>query len=367
MHEQRKNNYVWIGIATLTILFIYFTVTINILMVKQNKMIQDLSNVEYLSSSTQRVTRMIITDEKDEKVIYYLDEETSKKFNINTPESIFMITDDEIRDISDDVVANWKTLYALFQLPADDADATYDIDLIKLASDNHFNSMTNLALAINDRVEAVASDINIMQVNSYVMLVLLAFCICNYFINTSLALKQSAHLASLASLDASTGLFNRSKCQEIFKDNTPTNRQDQPAIIVIDLNDLKKTNDQYGHRVGDELITAFANLLKEASNIHTVKPFLGRYGGDEFIAYYKDIENEEEVNGFIRELAYLASEFNKDGSARFTISYAIGHAINKDRKEVLTARKLFEEADEAMYENKKMMKDSLGEPSEEQV
>jgi diguanylate cyclase (GGDEF)-like protein len=51
--------------------------------------------------------------------------------------------------------------------------------------------------------------------------------------------------------------------------------------IMFDLNNLKRANDTYGHAVGDQLITNFARLLRNAI---PAKDFVGRYGGDEFIA-----------------------------------------------------------------------------------
>ena len=56
--------------------------------------------------------------------------------------------------------------------------------------------------------------------------------------------------------------------------------------IMFDLNNLKRANDTYGHAVGDQLITNFARLLRNAI---PAKDFVGRYGGDEFITnYYTD-------------------------------------------------------------------------------
>lgn len=50
---------------------------------------------------------------------------------------------------------------------------------------------------------------------------------------------------------------------------------------MFDLNDLKLTNDTYGHVMGDKLIITFANVLKETIGYFN---FVGRFGGDEFIA-----------------------------------------------------------------------------------
>ncbi len=364
MKEKQKNNLIWIIVAILAGIFTVISFKINDLMAYQNAIGQDLSQVEYLSSSTQRLSRMIITDDKDNRVVFYIDEETTKNLDIDSSESLTLIENDEIKELAEQVMTNWQLLYTLFDLDLRDPDATYDIDAIKLASDNHFNSMTNLSIKITEESNALSTQIDELQLMSYTVLILIVFCLGNYVISTSMALRSSAELAVVASLDMATGLYNRSKCQEIFKDSTPTNREQQPAVIVIDLNDLKKTNDIFGHRVGDELIASFAYILKEAINLHTVRPFLGRYGGDEFVVYHTDIEKEEDILSFINELAYLTSEFNKQENKKFTVSYAVGYAINKDGKVGFSTRQLFEEADENMYNNKREMKKSQQEQSD---
>lgn len=99
--------------------------------------------------------------------------------------------------------------------------------------------------------------------------------------------------ARLAMIDTATGLYNRSKCHELFKTTPKGGNGKQQAVIVFDLNDLKKTNDLQGHRMGDELIRSFANLLKSSAEVHHNPPFMGRYGGDEFFIYYEDVKSKK--------------------------------------------------------------------------
>lgn len=361
MRERRKGNYIWLIIVALGILFSIMSYQVNILMGQQNELISDLSQVEYLSSSTQRLAKMINANNKDSKVIFYINSETVKNLDSSSPESLSLLDQAEIQQIANEVILNWNTLMELFELPEDDTEAVYDVDSILLVSDSHFNNMTNLSLKITEESDKIAQEIAQMQLNCYGVLFIIVFFLGHYLIMTTMALKSGAELAVFASLDIATGLYNRSRCQEILKDTTPIDHVRQPAVIVIDLNDLKLTNDVHGHKVGDELIATFARLLREAANIHNIKPFLGRYGGDEFVVFHQDIEKEENIQSFIGELAYLTSEFNKQDSKRFAISYAIGFAINTSGKDGLSTRQLFEEADEAMYENKRQMKKTLDE------
>ncbi len=169
-------------------------------------------------------------------------------------------------------------------------------------------------------------------------------------------MTKSRELACLSTLDVATKLYNRSKCQELFQEKSSGSHNVHPAFVVIDLNDLKKTNDVQGHREGDKLIAVFATILKKAVEIHSIKPFIGRYGGDEFILFYEDVKQEEELETLVKELFRLTEEENQRGNHRFTVSYAIGYAINHHGNDGIGRQQLFDEADENMYSNKKTMK-----------
>jgi diguanylate cyclase (GGDEF)-like protein len=54
------------------------------------------------------------------------------------------------------------------------------------------------------------------------------------------------------------------------------------GIIMIDIDDFKRVNDQYGHQKGDAILKAVANTIRSSLRRSDV---VGRYGGEEFIAY----------------------------------------------------------------------------------
>ncbi|MEG1584337.1 MAG: GGDEF domain-containing protein, partial [Anaerovorax sp.] len=77
-------------------------------------------------------------------------------------------------------------------------------------------------------------------------------------------------------------------------------RQDQVcALIIVDVDDLKKINDTLGHMEGDHAIIAFANTLR---NYFGKQDMIGRIGGDEFLVFLTDAENEENMKPIMRGL-----------------------------------------------------------------
>ncbi len=99
---------------------------------------------------------------------------------------------------------------------------------------------------------------------------------------TELALRKSEErLQLLAKTDGLTGLLNRSGWEEcIAVEERRAQRSQLPScVIVVDLDNLKKTNDVHGHKAGDELIRRAARCIQGAvREVDTV----ARIGGDEF-------------------------------------------------------------------------------------
>ena len=92
---------------------------------------------------------------------------------------------------------------------------------------------------------------------------------------------QLTDLQDLAFRDELTGLFNRRHFYEVLKIEVEKARLSrQPlAIMVMDLDGLKTINDEYGHRIGDEVLTNLGKAMARHTRTHDVA---ARLGGDEF-------------------------------------------------------------------------------------
>lgn len=156
-------------------------------------------------------------------------------------------------------------------------------------------------------------------------------------------------LSTMAYVDSLTGLFNRAKCQQIFGflDKSTADF----AIISIDLNGLKTTNDHYGHAIGDNLIKAFAGVLKQAfAGVGTAI----RMGGDEFLAIVRN-EHVADVSAAIAKMLDLEKNCKEELPLPLEAAYGIAYRseIGGDADTVYRA------ADKRMYEMKSKMKSKL--------
>ena len=159
---------------------------------------------------------------------------------------------------------------------------------------------------------------------------------------------QNRLLEQKAFVDAHTGLPNKNACNEIL--NKKDIITDPTACIMFDLNNLKTVNDTMGHSAGDQLIINFAKLLR---SVIPEKDFVGRYGGDEFIAviyYTSEAEIKEILKSLSREKERLNSCENQ-----LPIDYACGWALSSDDM-ACTMQMLLDDADAYMYKNKQLCK-----------
>ncbi len=361
MMERRKNSMSnqSVSIFVKCIITILLAVTIGTcyLFYKDNSNLNnayvDLNSIEYLSSSTQRLVRLTLNNQIDQKVVFIIDEATTNSLTLEGAKSLSVFEYTEFLVLAEEVAYSWEILSEevgdLLELISEGETPNYAT--LNNVAETHFKSMTNLSQEISNYTVELNERINQHQLIIMTCVFAIATVMFNNSLQTHTELKLTKTLAANAQIDEATGLFNRSRCQELFKADSVTGKR-RRGILVFDLNDLKQTNDSLGHRAGDDLIQGFASVLKSASNVHVLTPFIGRYGGDEFIVYYEDTSGEEEIKTYLTELDYYVSEFN-ERETRFQISFAVGYAfITDEKEEQMTTRQLFDKADAAMYANK---------------
>ena len=187
-----------------------------------------------------------------------------------------------------------------------------------------------------------------MEIVSAIDMFILFCLVLEQMISGMRIVKKNKILEQRAYLDVHTGLPNKSRCEELLHDMRLIT--EPVACVMFDLNNLKKANDTMGHSAGDQQIANFARILRK---VVPAKDFVGRYGGDEFIAVIYDTDKEH-VQEILNQLQEEVEQFNVNRKS-IPISFAQGWGISTDYKEC-TLRTLFDKADYYMYENKQKTK-----------
>ena len=123
-------------------------------------------------------------------------------------------------------------------------------------------------------------------------------------------------------LDAATGLPNKNKCEELLNETEPAA---DTGVCSFDLNNLRRINDSRGHEAGDVYIRRFAVCLRASM---PAEQFVGRYGGDEFLAVTHGLDREQMtqcLENIRREMEEESKEYPDT-----PLSYAAGFALACD-------------------------------------
>lgn len=203
----------------------------------------------------------------------------------------------------------------------------------------------------------------------FAVLIIVISMLLDYGNKTSKSLYENAHravLEQMAYMDELTGLGNRRMCEKKLTELEEKEMSSDSvyAIVSLDLNFLKRTNDTYGHKKGDELIKSFSDVL---SNVFSLYGTVTRTGGDEFVVILDDI-TEEKVKSLLAQMLEQMEEKNKSASD-VILSTAYGYAMKgeipskQEKTEEIKLkvvdigpRAVYRIADDRMYENKRKSK-----------
>lgn len=163
-----------------------------------------------------------------------------------------------------------------------------------------------------------------------------------YIKNIDAGKKQQIQLVYEAERDPLTGVFNRKAAETAIRDYLKRVQEDEVcAFIILDMDNFKEINDGYGHKAGDEVLVKLAGLL---SRTFRRSDIIGRFGGDEFILFLKNIGSEARVRERLDALyAVLGEQKDPDISCSLGVVLAQGGAFYE---------KLFRHADAALYDAK---------------
>ncbi|TAM12764.1 MAG: sensor domain-containing diguanylate cyclase [Nevskiaceae bacterium] len=157
---------------------------------------------------------------------------------------------------------------------------------------------------------------------------------------------QEKEMSHLAHFDALTGLPNRPQLMLRLQAAMAlaASSPKQLAVMFMDIDKFKVINDTCGHDVGDEVLRAVAQRLREA--LRTADT-VARLGGDEFVVLAEGINNNEDATRVVEKLQAAVAQPVAVGGQQLPIAFSIGITLYpNDNADMET---LLKHADEAMY------------------
>jgi diguanylate cyclase (GGDEF)-like protein len=165
-----------------------------------------------------------------------------------------------------------------------------------------------------------------------------------------------ASLQTVALTDTLTGLYNRNGFITIGQEQLKLAQRNGNSVTLafVDLDGMKRINDEMGHQAGDQALIATARILKSTFRSSDL---IARLGGDEFIALGVGVQPGA-VGAVHKRLMKNLAAHNRSQST-MTVSFSVGFASHRpSRKEPRTIEQLVLEADQAMYVEKQTRRTS---------
>ncbi len=166
---------------------------------------------------------------------------------------------------------------------------------------------------------------------------------------------QNYQLKEVNKKDPLTGLGNRRFLESFISDLSQQETEDIYHLVILDLDNFKQVNDQYGHTVGDKILTETAQRL--TSHVEEDELVI-RWGGEEFVCL---IKGGRQLKARLESIKATISskQFETDaGNIKVTASFGVNTTLGAhELKHEIDA--LFDRADQALYRAKALGKDRI--------
>jgi diguanylate cyclase (GGDEF)-like protein len=172
------------------------------------------------------------------------------------------------------------------------------------------------------------------------------------------ALEFHHHFESLTSIDALTGVYNR----QFYDRQMPVEIEramrsgNALSMLLLDIDDFKRINDELGHKKGDEALVTVADIIRR--NLRKID-LAFRYGGEEIVVLLPGTPEFEAVHTAerLRRVIHQHRSFRDTRGAPRQVTVSVGVAVYPDTAK--SADQLFVQADEAMYRAKQRGKNQV--------
>ncbi len=158
---------------------------------------------------------------------------------------------------------------------------------------------------------------------------------------------EEQRLFEAAKLDSMTMLLNHETSMDYITEVLANENDRQHALFMLDIDNFKDLNDNFGHQAGDEFLVEIA---KELKNHFRESDIVGRIGGDEFFALMRNVSEESQIKRKAEDVLAIIESISSEYK-NINLSGSIGISLYpKDGK---TLKELYAKSDKALYKAKR--------------
>lgn len=159
--------------------------------------------------------------------------------------------------------------------------------------------------------------------------------------------RERERLTKEAERDSLTGLYNRATTERLISEVLGQHSGEHCCFLVIDLDDLRDINSSLGHPEGDRALKGIADAMRSRFRKGDI---LGRIGGDEFVAFLRNVPEADKLKSSIFDFLCRVREVGIGPDNNRFIHVSVGGAIGVAGKDKF--KTIYEQADLALYYTK---------------
>ena len=343
--KKKSSSIVQRSIGILTVILVVLIVAMMMIVSSIQGTARIVNYAGLVRGKTQRIVKFEISGKQEDDMIQEIESFIDGLRNGNKELNLVRLDDSDFQAKMEELNEYFLMLkQEIMQVRVYGADKTQI-----LSKSEHFfeicDEATGLAEAYSQRK---ASSLSVLEKYITADIVVLMLLIGYEFIKAVRYAAMNRVLQKKVYIDGATGLPNRNKCDELL--SQPDAAPEDAGVCSFDLNNLRVINNSMGHEAGDEYIRRFAVCLRASM---PAEQFVGRAGGDEFIAVTHGM-GKEEMKACLASVREQMAEESKSYPDT-PLSYAVGFALASDFPES-TMQELFNYADKNMYINKNHVK-----------
>lgn len=338
-----------LGIIAIVVLFVSVSILSIVSINNLNGNARVVNYVGIVRGATQKLIKEELMGHPDDALIERLDIIINELLTGDGPNNLVRLPDNTYLSNMQRVKESWIALKVEILAHRNGSDP----EILYESSQKYFELVNDTVFSAEAYSERQLKRTNIILIGINVIFSFLIFTAIILYVRNTYIRRQAETLNQLAYTDKLTQIDNRASTERLLaalRENPPA---DDIAVFVFDMNNLKHINDAYGHRGGDKVIAAFAQILKQVSHSFG---FVARYGGDEFLAVIEHC-TEGIAQEFSAQLAAEVAAYNKNCDDKLEqISYAFGYVIDNVRQTAVSD--MVFSADQLMYEYKRKQKET---------
>lgn len=283
--KKKSAGIVQISIGILTVILVVLIIAMMMIVSSIQGTARIVNYAGLVRGKTQRIVKLEISGKQEDDMIQEIESFIDGLMNGNKELNLVRLEDSDFQTKMEELNEYFLMLkQEIMQVRAYGADKTQI-----LSKSEHFFEICDEATGLAEMYsQRKASSLSVLEKYITADIVVLMLLIGYEFIKAVRYAAMNRVLQKKVYIDGATGLPNRNKCDELL--SQPDAAPEDIGVCSFDLNNLRIINNSMGHEAGDEYIRRFAVCLRASM---PAEQFVGRAGGDEFIAVTHGMGKEE--------------------------------------------------------------------------